>query len=157
MPDDDGLEQELKSAEALLDPIPPRLLRSATDLFSWRTVDAELAQLVFDSADTKAAALVRGSGQPRMLTFQASDLSIELELSGYEPERRIAGRLVPAQPAEVEIRHGALQRTVTTDDFGSFNIISPGSGPVSIRCRRAGSTASWQVVTEWISAEHWLK
>ncbi len=151
MPDDDELEQELKSAEELLDPIPPRLLVDATDLFGWRTIDAELAELVFDSADTHAAALARGSGHPRLLTFRASDLSIELELTGRRPERRIAGRLVPARSAEVEIRQGALQRTVTTDEFGRFSITSPGSGPVSIRCQPAGSTASWQVVTQWIS------
>ena len=151
MPDDDELERELKSAEQLLDPIPPRLLRDAMDIFGWRTIDAELAELVFDSADNQAAELVRGSGQPRLLTFQASDLSIELELTAGGPERRIAGRLVPARPADVEIRYGVLQRTVTTDELGRFSVTSPGSGPVSLRFRPAGSTASWQVVTDWIS------
>lgn len=151
MPDDDELERDLKSAAQLLDPIPPRLLRDAMDIFGWRTIDAELAELVFDSADTHAAELVRGSGQPRLLTFQASDLSIELELTGGGPERRIAGRLVPARHADVEIRYGVLQRTVTTDELGRFSVTLPGSGPVSLRCRPAGSTASWQVVTDWIS------
>ncbi len=151
MPDDDELERDLKSAAQLLDPIPPRLLRDAMDIFGWRTIDAELAELVFDSADAHAAELVRGSGQPRLLTFQASDLSIELELTGGGPERRIAGRLVPARPADVEIRYGVLQRTVTTDELGRFSVTLPGSGPVSLRCRAAGGTASWQVVTDWIS------
>ncbi|HEX9520640.1 MAG TPA: hypothetical protein VF940_31220 [Streptosporangiaceae bacterium] len=151
MPDDDELERELKSAEQLLDPIPLRLLRDAMEIFGWRTIDAELAELVFDSADTQAAEVVRGSGQPRLLTFQASDLSIELELSAGGPERRIAGRLVPARPGDVEIRYGGLQRTVTADELGQFSVTSPGSGPVSLRFRPAGSTASWQVVTDWIS------
>jgi hypothetical protein len=150
MPDDDELERELKSAAQLLDPIPARLLRDAMDIFGWRTIDAELAELVFDSADTHAAALVRGSGQPRLLTFQASDLTIELELGGGL-EHRIAGRLVPARHADVEIRYGGVQRTVTTDEFGRFSVSWSGSGPVSLRCRPAGSTASWQVVTDWIS------
>src|SRR6266496_2920401 len=103
MSDDDELERELRRAERLLDPVPPHLLRGAVDMFEWRTIDAELAELVFDSVAAREAMLVRGADQPRLLTFQAGDLSIELEVTGTGAARGIAGRLIPAQPADSEI------------------------------------------------------
>ncbi len=151
MSDDDELERELRRAERLLDPVPPHLLRGAVDMFEWRTIDAELAELVFDSVAAREAMLVRGADQPRLLTFQAGDLSIELEVTGTGAARGIAGRLIPAQPADIEIRYGDRQLTVSADALGRFSVTSPGSGPLSLRCRPAGSAASGQVVTDWIS------
>ncbi len=151
MPDDDELEQELGRAERLLDPVPAQLLRGAVEMFDWRTIDAELAELVFDSVDARAAVLVRGSDQHRLLTFSAGDLGIELELTGTAAARGITGRLIPAQPAEIEIRCADRQLTVAADALGRFSAAWPGSGPLSLRCRPAGGKAARQVVTEWIS------
>ena len=156
MPDDDKLEQELRQAERLLDPVPARLLRGAVDIFSWRTIDAELAALTFDSADASSAAAVRGSGgteapevagSPRLLTFDAGEVSIELELAGSAAARAITGQLVPAQPAEIELRLGDQRLTATADSFGRFEVIARGSGPISLRFRLADS----EIVTEWVS------
>jgi hypothetical protein len=159
MPDDDELEQELRQAERLLDPVPARLLRGAVDIFSWRTIDAELAALTFDSADASSTAAVRGSGgtgtvesaevagSPRLLTFDAGEVSIELELAGSAAERAITGQLVPAQPAEIELRLGDQRLTTTADDFGRFEVVARGSGPISLRFRLADS----EIVTEWVS------
>jgi hypothetical protein len=150
MTDDDELEQELRQAERLLDPVPARLLRGAVDIFSWRTIDAELAALTFDSADAPPAAAVRGSGVaglPRLLTFDAGEVSIELELAGSAAERAITGQLVPAQPAEIELRLGDQRLTTTADAFGRFEVIARGSGPISLRFRLADS----EIVTEWVS------
>jgi hypothetical protein len=149
-PDDDELERELRDAAGLLDPVPDRLVRAAAGLFSWRTIDADLAALVFDSADAQPAAAVRGPGQPRLLTFTAGSLSIELEIDGAGAERAISGRLVPAQPAEIEVRLGGQRLTTTADDLGRFRLTATGSGPVSLRVRPAGP-GSRAVVTEWVS------
>lgn len=149
MADDDELEQELRRAERLLDPVPAHLARGAVDMFDLQAIDAELAALVFDSADAESAAAVRGSGQPRLLTFLAGDLSIELELTGTALERGISGQLIPAQPAEIEIRFGGQRLAATADELGRFAVTSAGSGPISLRVR-SGGPASAQVVTEWI-------
>jgi hypothetical protein len=147
---DDELERELARAAGLLDPVPDRLVRAAAELFSWRTIDAELAALVFDSADAQSAAAVRGPGQPRLLTFTAGELSIELEIAGDAAERAITGRLVPAQPAEIEIRIGGERRTAAADDLGRFRLAAAGSGPVRLRVQPATPGAR-PVVTEWVS------
>jgi hypothetical protein len=44
--DDDVLEGRLGRALAAADPAPPALQRAACELFTWRTVDAELEELL---------------------------------------------------------------------------------------------------------------
>ena len=150
MPDDDELEQELRRAERLLDPVPARLIGGAVEMFGWRTIDAELAELAFDSADAQSAATVRGSDQPRLLTFGAGELSVELELTGTAAGRGITGQLIPGQQAGIEIRIGGQRYTATADASGRFEVTAPGSGPISLRFRLA-DPASPQIVTEWVS------
>ena len=153
MPDDNELEQELRQAGQLLDPVPARLMADAVEMFSWRTIDAELAELAFDSAGTQAAASVRGAEPPRLLTFEAAELSIELELTGTAAERGITGRLIPAQRAGIEIRLGGQQLTATADVLGRFEVTAVGSGPISLRFRLEGpdGPAARPIVTEWIT------
>ena len=69
-------EAELRAIFAHLDPVPPLLDDAARAAFSWRTVDAELAELMRDSADAEeeAGALVRGGGGPRQLSFESPRL-----------------------------------------------------------------------------------
>jgi hypothetical protein len=150
MPDDDELEQELREAGQLLDPVPARLMADAVEMFSWRAIDAELA---FDSAGAQAAASVRGGEPPRLLTFEAAELSIELELTGTAAERGITGRLIPAQPAGIEIRLGGQRLTATADVLGRFEITAAGPGPISLRFRLEGpdGPTSRQIVTEWVT------
>src|ERR1700686_4177427 len=81
-PDDTELEQELRLLAARIEPVPPRLLQAAVDAFAWRTIDADLAELVFDSlSDQRETALVRGSRQDRLLSFRAAGASIEVEVT----------------------------------------------------------------------------
>jgi hypothetical protein len=152
MPDDDELEQELRQAGQLLDPVPARLMADAVEMFSWRAIDAELAELAFDSASAQATAAVRGDEPPRLLTFEAAELSIELELTGTAAERGITGRLIPAQRAGIEIRLGGQRLTATADVLGRFEITAAGPGPISLRFRLEGpdGPAARQIVTEWV-------
>jgi hypothetical protein len=148
--DEDELEQELRAAADLLDPVPDRLVRQAAELLGWRTIDADLAALAFDSADAGPAAAVRGPDAPRLLTFAAGELSIELEMAGGAPDRVMTGQLVPAQPAEIEVRAGGQRYAAKADDLGRFRLTAAGPGPVSLRVRLAGPS-SRVVVTEWVT------
>lgn len=160
MDEDAALEQQLRRAVERFDPIPPRLARVAIDAFTWRTIDAELAELVFDSLVT--AASVRGAGEARLLTFETGTLTIELEVSSaagpttapgsvVAPDaRRVSGRLIPAQRAEVEVQAGDLQVSGAADELGRFALIVAGSGPLRLKCRPEGQISP--VVTEWVVA-----
>jgi hypothetical protein len=148
--DDDALADELRRAAQLIDPVPPELLHSAAGAFTWRTVDAELAELVFDSL-VQEPAVVRGTGEPRLLTFQAAALTVEVEVVAEGAARRVVGRLIPARPAEVEIRFGDGLLTVTADELGRFAATWPGAGPMRLRCRADDDPGSAIVITEWVS------
>ena len=71
-------------------------------------------------------------------------MTIEVELTGG----RLVGQLLPAGPAEIEIRTARETTGVTADALGRFTA-EPGTGPFSLRCRLAPDHT---VVTDWISA-----
>jgi hypothetical protein len=151
------LEEELRALAARLEPVPERLVQAAVDAYAWRTVDADLAELVFDSlADRQEAALVRGGQGERLLSFQASSLTIEVEVTATGTARRLIGQLVPPQRADVEIRHQDDVVTIATDELGRFIADSLPAGPVSLRCAAPagapGAAGQIQppVVTDWV-------
>ena len=49
-PNDDALEELLGAALRPADPVPRHVVAAARGAFTWRTIDQELADLVFDSA-----------------------------------------------------------------------------------------------------------
>lgn len=154
MADDDETERELRAAADLLDPVPVHLLAQAVAAFTWRTIDADLAELIFDSLAEPVAGLrsaqMRGAQQPRLLTFRVDEQTIELELGVEGTGRRMVGRVSPAGPAEVAIQHPAGGATVSADEWGRFAAGGLPSGPLRVSCRPAGGGPA--VVTDWFSA-----
>jgi hypothetical protein len=149
--DDARLEVELRELAARLDPVPDHLVQAAVDAYAWRTVDADLAELVFDSlADRDEAALVRGQQPERLLSFRAGDLTIEVEVTAAGSSRRLIGQLVPPQRADVEVRHLTGVVTLATDEFGRFVADRVPTGPVSLRSGPAPGDVRSPVVTDWI-------
>src|ERR687888_196743 len=117
--EDESLLREFRAMVGRVDPVPPRLKETARAALSWRTVDAELAQLTFDSlAVESTAALVRGGQGIRLLSFEVArrpGLVITLEVPVAGARRRLVGQLNPPQAAQMEVRqpHGVL--TFNTD------------------------------------------
>jgi hypothetical protein len=79
-----------------------------------------------------------------VLTFTGDTVTIEVELDGG----RIVGQVLPAGPAEVEVRSAGGTTSVAADPLGRFTA-EPGAGPFSLRCRLAPDRT---VVTDWISS-----
>jgi hypothetical protein len=151
-PGDTELEEELRRVVAQIEPVPPGLVEAAVGAFAWRTIDADLAELVFDSlVDQDEAALVRGSGQGRMLSFRASSLTIDVEVTGTGASCRLVGQLVPPQRASVDVRHGDNVVTIEADELGRFSAGPLRSGPISLRCRPGAGPAQAPVVTDWVA------
>jgi hypothetical protein len=149
MSDDSELEARLRSAADLIDPVPDRSRHLAEQAFTLRTLGAELAELVFDSVvDTEA--LVRGGGQPRLLTFQADALGIEVEVVAADRVRRIIGQVIPPETMEVEVRSGDRVVTVRADALGRFVAEGVTAGPFSLVCRFPEGDRP-PVVTDWIT------
>jgi hypothetical protein len=149
-PEDEELLQELRAAARRFDPPPDSVMEAARASLTWRTIDAELAALEFDSVVDLATAAVRGGEGPRLLTFAAPGLSIEVEVSPIGSRRQLVGQLVPAQPARIDVRHAGGVTTVRADQLGRFGADAISAGPVSLRCHLGDTPSSLPVVTEWI-------
>jgi hypothetical protein len=148
-PEDQALLEELRAAARRFDPPPAAVLEAARASLTWRTIDAELAALEFDSVVDQAADAVRSGEGPRLLMFSAPGLNIEVQVSPIGPRRQLVGQLVPAQPARIDVRHAGGVTTVQADQLGRFGVDAVSAGPVSLRCHLATVPPSPLVVTEW--------
>lgn len=155
MPDETDhadLEAELRQVLVQIDSVPPALLDAAVGAFAWRTIDADLAELVFDSlVDQDEAALVRSSGHGRMLSFRARTLTIEVEVTVTGHSRMMVGQLVPPQSATVDIRQGGSLITIEADDLGRFSAGPLQPGITSLRCHVGSDTPQSSVATDWVA------
>jgi len=97
------------------------------------------------------AAAVRGGPEWRQLSFRASGLTIELEITGSGDYRRLMGQLIPRQSAVVDIRHAHGVITVEADSLGRFSADEVPFGQISLRCRLGSQKDQSPVVTGWIS------
>lgn len=125
---DDELAAEL--AAALADRRAPReVTEAAKGLFTWRTIDAELAALVDDSLVDEGAALTRAAERLRSVTFEAGEIAILLEIDAAAD--RIVGQLEPGSAATVRVGSGD---TVAADELGRFiAALPPAAGPLELR------------------------
>ena len=149
---DDELEQELRRLAADAEPVPAGLIRAALDAFAWRDIDAQIAELVYDSLlDAEETMLVRGPADQRMVSFAAGGMTIDVEVTSAGPGRTIMGQIAPPQRATVDIRYPEDTVTVEADELGRFQSGTLPPGPASLRLRPPPGDAGPAIVTDWIS------
>jgi hypothetical protein len=138
-----ALQQALRAQRA----VPPEFIEAGKNAFAWHNIDAELAQLTYDSSrDSELATSVRAeSAAIRALTFSSAHLTIELEVT---PDS-LVGQVIPAQSAVVTVqpRSGA-EAVVPADEIGLFSIRPIPPGPFRMYCR---TDAGVDVLTGWIT------
>jgi hypothetical protein len=151
-PDEERFLEELGEAVQRAGPVPQSVRDVARAAFARRAADAgaALACLTYDSLLDDELQLRAGRhAVPRILMFQADDLSVEIELE----RDKVIGQLVPPTVGEVAVTTVdaiAAEATVgeaTADTNGCFVLPRPRRGPVRFRCHTAAST----VVTDWVS------
>jgi hypothetical protein len=142
-PDDDQLEEALRRHAARLEPVPASLLQAARDAFGWRDVDSLL-----DAGD---ATLVRGSPERRLISFRASGVGIDVEITIAAAGRAVLGQIMPARRAAVEIRNPQGKVTVEADELGRFRSGPLPAGPMSLRLSLAADASGSPVVTDWLA------
>ena len=141
---DDRLLQELASALDATDPVPERFIEAAKESFTWRTIDIELAELVFDSAEAELVG-VRGADATRQVTFQAPGFEIEVAIIS-DGTRRLVGQVVPAHEGTVELHFGEEKIVTAADSLGRFSFEDVPLGPISLRLELADGAI---VQTAW--------
>ena len=148
--DDDLLFQDLTAAVAEAGAVPPEVRRTGRALFVWRTVDAELAELVQDSARTTVDPLLMRAetSSGRSLSFSGGALTIEADVELEPPALR--GQVVADDPAAEAPREVTVELVdadpvvVPADAVGYFELVPfPLWVPFRLRCGH--------VVTRWVT------
>jgi hypothetical protein len=143
-PNDDALQELLAVALRQGDPVPRHVIAAARGAWTWRTIDQELADLVFDSATELTG--VRDRGGARQLTFRAP--GIEIEVMVADPAtRRLVGQLVPARATTVRLDGTRSSVEQESDRFGRFTFDSAPSGPLRFSVDLPDAAA---VLTDWV-------
>lgn len=139
---DEALLTRLRAAAERLDPVPPEAVLAARSMLAHLRLDAELAELTFDShADRPLVGLRSEASTARQVSFEAGVAQIELEIVEEGEHRRLVGQCVPATEVALTVHRwgddGSVAGRVvwsetTTDDLGRFVVEVP-AGLVSLR------------------------
>ncbi len=145
--DDEQLLAALGEAMRARQAVPEEFVQMGKSAYAWHNIDAELAQLTYDSnTDRERAAAVRSeTASIRALTFTSAHLSMDLEVTGD----CLLGQVNPprAGTLEVQTRAGATTDT-PVDEIGCFAVEPIPASPFRLRFRAADDT---DVVTGWVT------
>jgi hypothetical protein len=142
---DDELLAMLGEAVAEEAAVSDRRRAAARAAFTWRSVDAELAELLHDSAlDAGAAVRSSAAPEPRTLSFGHSGVTLEVEVD----DGALLGQVIGAAPATVVLERPAADPvSVVADAGGFFRIPDVGTGAVRFVVHQAG----WSLTTPWVT------
>jgi hypothetical protein len=144
--DDEQLLGALREAMRARRAVPSWFVEMGKNAYAWHNIDAELAQLTYDShAETEQPAFVRSeTASIRALTFTSARLSLELEVG----ENSLAGQVIPPQAGTLETHTKAGLTTSVVDESGYFAVEPIPAGPFRLRFQ---TTRGVDVVTGWIT------
>jgi hypothetical protein len=144
---DDILTAELREALAARAAVPREFITIARSAYAWHHIDAELAQLIYDSRDDAelSASLRSETAVIRALTFASPRFSIEVEVT----DDALLGQLIPPQPGTVELQTlagGSADGEI--DEVGCFAVEPKPDGKFRLRFRTSGQP---DVLTGWLT------
>jgi len=145
--DDERLLAALSEAMKARHAVPSWFIETGKNAFAWHNIDAELAQLTYDSnEDRREAAVMRSeTASIRALTFTSPHLSVELEVT----ENSLLGQVIPPRAGALEIHTRAGEISTTeVDEIGCFAVDPIPDSPFRLRCHTADGT---DVLTGWIT------
>ena len=146
MRDDEELLAALGEALKAREAVPEWFVETGKNAYAWHNIDAELAQLTYDSSrDRDAVAAVRSEAASiRALTFTSVQLSIELEVAGGS----LVGQIIPPRAGTLEVHTKAGVTSLPVDEIGCFAVTPIPNSPFRLRCRTEDGT---DVLTGWIT------
>ena len=137
-----ALGEALRARQA----VPEWFVETGKNAYAWHNIDAELAQLTYDSSrDEDTVAAVRSEAASiRALTFTSGRLSIELEVA----ESSLLGQIIPPRAGTLEVHTTAGVTCSPVDEIGCFGVDPIPSSPFRLRCRTQDGA---DVLTGWIT------
>ncbi|HEX5195251.1 MAG TPA: hypothetical protein VFW09_20845 [Solirubrobacteraceae bacterium] len=131
------------------DAVPQAVTDAAKAALGWRRLDAELAELLSDSALDAEPSLARGAALVRSVSFSAGKTIVELEVHHDRDRRTLLGQLSPAATwtVEVQLADGTAVEPVRADLLGRFRIGLERGGTIRLRLT---ATDGAVIETAWI-------
>jgi hypothetical protein len=151
---DERLMGELREMFAEVDPVPPLVIETAKASLGWRRLDADLAELLSDSALREEPFAVTRGGEAavRAVTFSSANLTIDIEVHADDQARTVLGQLLPPARATIEVQTtGEGQFSAEADRLGRFRVRLSRAGPVRLRVLGGDTRAGPTVETSWIT------
>ena len=145
--DDERLLVALGEAIRERQAVPSWFVETGKNAFAWHNIDAELAQLTYDSRENRRELTVVRSetASVRALTFTSAHLTMELEVT----ENAVLGQIIPPRAGTLEVHTRAGEITATEmDEIGCFAVDPIPDSPFRLRCRTADGA---DVLTGWIT------
>jgi hypothetical protein len=147
---DGELLAALRQAFAARRAVPPAFVQAGQNAFAWHDIDAELAQLTYDSTrltEDLVATRAQEEAPIRVLTFTSAEAGLQIELEVQEDA--LAGQILPMQSAAIEVQtRTGSQRPISADEVGCFWISPIPGEDFRLRCRPVAGNA--EVVTVWV-------
>jgi hypothetical protein len=143
-------ESQLRAVTGEADPVPELVLDAGRAAFATRTIDAELAELVADSAYGDSGLVTRAVvSDVRMLSFECGQVTVELDVETDPSTRslRLHGIAVGALGDVVLVRASGRQ-LVALDHDGRFDAGTIGAGPLRLELTTPDGR---RVTTSWVS------
>ena len=149
-PADEAMLEYLGRLAEGIDPAPPLSYELGRAAWAMRRVDVELAQLISDSAFETAG--VRGEEQARLLSFEAGEILMEVQISPAGDRGQVLGQIVPppgtsAGVVRLEVRDGT-SLSAPLDEVGGFRFEGVPLGLVRFYVELPDVAA---VTTTWVS------
>ena len=143
--DDDQILAALGDAVRARQAVPDEFVEMGRGAYAWRQIDAELAQLTYDSETDRTAAARSEAASIRALGFTSAHLSMELEVT----DDCLLGQVIPprAGTLEAQTRAGASTETAV-DEIGCFAVEPIPASPFRLRFRATDGT---NVLTGWVT------
>ena len=142
---DDQLLDLVGRALRAAEPVPDRVVDGAKAAWTWRTIDEELAEIVFDSAVETAG--VRSENTARQLTFRSPGVEIEVMVAD-DTSRRVVGQLIPPGECTVQLVTDDTVIEEQSDRLGRFTFAAVAPGPVKLVV--VDENGRHLVTTEWV-------
>ena len=144
--DDERLLAALSEAMKAREAVPEWFIETGKNAFAWHNIDAELAQLTYDSNEDRLPAVTRAeTASIRSLTFTSEHLTLELEVTGNS----LLGQIFPARAGVLEIHTRAGEISTTeVDEIGCFSVEPIPASPFRLRSSASDGT---HVLTGWIT------
>jgi hypothetical protein len=143
--DDEQLLTALGEAMRARQAVPESFVDMGKSAYAWHNIDAELAQLTYDSSREPTVGLRSEAASIRALTFTSVHLSLELEVT----DGSLLGQVIPPQAGTLETQTRAGTTTSTpVDEIGCFAVEPIPASPFRLRYRTADGA---DVLTGWIT------